>query len=122
MNDIKIKFHLFQNKCTISLDNAPLPRYSSLNSYVNRPLLDMAGILLQTLSDELNDEFSLTVTGTQFEQKFLKDLQETHSDCVSFKVEDFGVGGELKDRYNRTAKDAAISAMRIRKRFLVRWS
>ena len=107
MNDIKIKFHLFQNTCTISLDNAPLPRYSSLNSYVNRPLLDMAGILLQTLSDELNDEFSLTVTGTQFEQKFLKDLQETHSDCVSFKVEDFGVGGELKDRYNRTAKDAA---------------
>ena len=111
MNDIKIKFHLFQNKCTISLDNAPLPRYSSLNSYVNRPLLDMAGILLETLSDELNDEFSLTVTGTQFEQKFLKDLQETHNDCVSFKVEDFGVGGELKDRYNRTAKDAvALSA------------
>lgn len=107
MNDIKIKFHLFQNKCTISLDDAPLPRYSSLNSYVNRPLLDMAGILLQTLSDELNDEFSLTVTGTQFEQKFLAALQETHSDCVSFKVEEFGVGGELKDRYNRTVKDAA---------------
>lgn len=111
MNDIKIKFHLFQNKCTISVNDLPLPRYSSLNNYVNRPLLDMASILMQTLSDELNDEFSLTVTGTQFEQKFLADLQETHSDCVSFKVEEFGVGGELKDRYNRTLQDvAALSA------------
>ena len=106
MNDIKIKFDPFQDKCTISMNDAPLPRYSSLNSYVNKPLLDMASALLQTISDELNDDFALSIVGTQFEQRFLSDLRKNHTECVSFAAEEFGIGVELRERFESTQKIA----------------
>ena len=97
MNEIKLKYDPFQNKCTISMNGAPLPRYSALNSYANQMVLEGAFTLLQDISDELNDDFSLTVEGSTFEINFLRDLQARYPDCVEFITEKYEV--DLMERY-----------------------
>lgn len=88
MNNIKIKFDPFQDKCTFTLDGESLPRYSPLNSYVGKSLLASAATLLRDISDELNDDFQLTIVGAAFEARLMADLKTGCSDCQSLTVEE----------------------------------
>ena len=102
MNNIRIKFNPFQTKCTIEMNNAPLPAHSSVNNYVNKSILEMASSLLNAISDELNDDFELTVIGPKFEQCFIRDLQNGYADCVSYSTEEYDLAVELRERFEKT--------------------
>jgi uncharacterized protein YjdB len=101
MNTVKIKFDPFRDKCTISLNDQPLEADSSLNSYVNQPLLVSAPELLGFISTTINDYFSLTIVGTVFEKYFLEDLRKGCDDCKEI-LEDEIIN--LTDRFEQASK------------------
>lgn len=90
------------------MDGAVLPKYSSLNGYVNQPLLNWAGKIMDAVSDELNDQFSMVVVGTAFERAFFQDLQRSCDDCAEYIARDYAVKVDLWGRFY-DAQDAAPS-------------
>lgn len=118
--NIKIKFEPFKEKNIISMNNGPLPRFSALNNYVNMPLLDMAPSLLREIIEELNDNFTLTVIGTDFERNFLKDFAENFFErnensmyCEKVLFEDYDVPLNLKETLNETLQMANQAAINV---------
>lgn len=100
MNNIKIKFDPFQEKCTIALNGEPLSKYSELNKHVNKSLLASGRTLLEDIGGELNDEYDLTVVGTDFEKFFAGDLKQRFADCKTLSFEML----DIKQRYEEASK------------------
>lgn len=105
MNTIKIKFDPFQNQCTISLNGEALARNDSLNNYVKKPLLTVAPKLLKEIGEELNDQYRITVVGTDFERYFLDALRkmEAYEACEGIDTENYGTEVDLAERFRQAS-------------------
>lgn len=100
MNQVKIKFDPFQDKCTIAMNDVPLAVQCDLDRYLNQSLLVSGQTLLEELAEELNAEYDLTVVGTDFEKFFTGDLKRSCADCRVLSAETI----DIVQRYEEASK------------------
>ena len=100
MNTLKIKLNPYKDVNIASLDERPLSPYSELNNYMKEPFLKWADKLFGVAEREINDDYSLVISGESFETIFLKDMQNEFDACKSYAVEPYQINNSVNDRYD----------------------
>nr|WP_317351350.1 Ig-like domain-containing protein [uncultured Agathobacter sp.] len=113
MNTLKIKLNPYKDINIASLDERPLSPYSELNNYLKEPFLKWADKLLEAAEREINDDYSLVVSGESFETAFLDDMQNEFDACMSYSVEPYQLNYSVNDRYDFIKQLAAKYGVQV---------
>ena len=99
MNTIVITLNPYKNINKVSLVGGTISPYSSLNNIYKEPFFRWAKDLFQLISDELNDEFELTIKGESFEKRFFSALAVNSQDCQRITFKDYAINKNVDERF-----------------------
>lgn len=104
MNEVAVKINPYNMVNEFTINGKGISPYSELNNFVKRPFLSWAYALFPALEQEINDRFTMTVTGEEFETRFLEDMSASAPGCCGFRKGDFRLDMFYEDRIDEFAK------------------
>ncbi len=96
---LRIKLNPYKDYNTAALDDRPFSSYSELCNFMKEPFLNWADKLLETAEREINDNYTLVVTGEVFEKMLLADMQNEFDACQSYGTDDYAINYSAGERY-----------------------
>lgn len=98
VNEVMIKLNPYEQINEITINGKTIASYSELNNFVKAPFLQWAYRFFGAVERELNDQFTLTVIGEDFETKFLEDMSKCVKSCIRCRRGQFPIDMEYDER------------------------
>lgn len=83
MNPVHVELNSYTCEVRFFVDGVQTDPYSALSNFTYEHVLQYPGEILEEISRELNDDFELEVTATEWEYKKFEDAAFDCEDCVS---------------------------------------
>ncbi|MCU6756211.1 Bacterial Ig-like domain (group 2) [uncultured Eubacterium sp.] len=99
MRDLELKTNFYKGINTVSIDGNAIAHFSALNNYTDTSFLDWAHEFFATVEDELNDEFTITVSGEELEIRMLRLLANNCDDCHGIEIKEYPLNMRTDERY-----------------------
>ena len=113
MRNLELKTNFYKGINTFSIDGNAIVHYGALNNYMDRPFLDWAYEFFATVEDELNDEFTITISGEELEIRMLQLLANQCDACQGIETKEYPVNMKAEERYKTLSNIAAGSNVSV---------
>lgn len=98
MNKVDVKYNPYLPELTVLKNNKPLSKYSSIMAFRHKPFTDWCSRFFDRINSEVNDNYELTFTGTEFENEIFQKLAADNDACKRY---DYLPIDNPKDVYSR---------------------
>lgn len=109
MNKIEVVINPFKLETRVNINGSPISPYSELSKYLKEPFYTWCDKVLDALSRELNDEFSVSIVSRQIEANILQGLSEECDDCVEVSHDNLTIDMPLSTRILKLKEISKIS-------------
>ena len=103
MRDVRLVHNPFTEKCTVYFDGNKYGT-STISSYLNDPFLEWADKIIEAISAECNDNYSLTYIGFEIYGRILKYFALKDSLCQKFTIANPSLAESVKSRLGKLSQ------------------
>ena len=89
MNRVQLIYNPYQEKSRIMINGNSVSEYSQLANYLQESFEVWSSVILDSIEQELNDEFELEVISDEFHSRILKEMADGYDDCISILEKPF---------------------------------
>lgn len=98
MNEVYVNYNPYLPELKIQVNGRSLPEYSALIKYKHSPFTEWCSIFFEEIKKEVNDSYSLTFVGTQFEKDIFEKLSNDDRLCDNFVFEFPQISTDIMER------------------------
>lgn len=101
MNELEIVINPYNCTTSLKINDRAISPYSELANYLKEPFYTWCDKVLNIISNELNDEFKITIVSREAEAFILFGLAKNYEDCVKVEHKNFYIDMPIIDRLKR---------------------